>query len=622
MYKMKNIKYIRLALLSLPLVMASCMNDDFDTPSANGYSAYSGDPVNTTIAALKSTYSDVITNNKVTLIKPGTIIEGTVISNDEAGNFYQTLVIQDATGGIQINVAGKGQHIAYPLGQKVVVKCDSLFIGGYGKAAQMGVDYYNATKKYHAVGRMSQSKASAVLIPDGMASASNLPTPKEITKYSDLKVWDTNSLVTLKNVSFDDSPYKTFAPEAEQDGGYAVDRNISFADGTYIVVRTSSYANFANKVLPGGTGDLTGVMGYYNGTYQFVLRDYTKDVSSSFTQVDKVRVPLYSETIATSLGQMTSKSVTTTSITDKADWTYSSSYNCAVISAYDKTTKKNSAVISYLVSPTIDLSNVKNAFVSFESAINYANAANLAYMHQLLISSDYAGDPAKATWTVIPFNAQSKGFTFFKTGKVAIPAAFIGKKITLALRYKSTTDFASTWEVKNFMVDEGEGSTYTLPELQIYQSSLVNTDGGFKAYSETGDEAWDLTDSHGLKMTAFVNKKNMPNIDWAVSPEISLAGADAPVMSFDHAINYGKGVTLADYHTLWITDNFTGDVTTTKWTQITIPTYPAGTNWTYANSGDINFPEAYQGKKIRIAFKYESTSKFATTWEIKNLSIK
>jgi hypothetical protein len=110
--KMKNIKYIRLALLSLPLVMASCMNDDFDTPSANGYSAYSGkDPVNTTIAALKSTYSDVITNNKVTLIKPGTIIEGTVISNDEAGNFYQTLVIQDATGGIQINVAGKGQHI-------------------------------------------------------------------------------------------------------------------------------------------------------------------------------------------------------------------------------------------------------------------------------------------------------------------------------------------------------------------------------------------------------------------------------------------------------------------------------------------------------------------------------
>ncbi len=617
---MKNIKYIALSLLSLPLFMASCMNDNFDTPSTQGYATYSGDPVNTTIADLKSKYLTTINANGVTLIDKGTIIEGTVISNDEGGNFYQTLVIQDATGGIQLNVAGKGQHIYYPLGQKVVVKCDSLFIGGYGKAAQIGVDYFNATKKYHTVGRMSQSKASVVLIPDGAASTSNLPAPKEITKYSDLKVYETNSLVTLKNVSFDDSPYKTFAPEAEQDGGYAVDRNVTFAEGGYVVVRTSSYANFANMVLPGGTGDLTGVMGYYNGTYQFVIRDFTKDLGSTFTQYDKVRVPLYSETFATSLGQMTSKSVTNASVSDKADWTHSSSYNCALVSGYiDKT---NKAIISYLVSPTVDLTSVKNAFVSFESAINYANTANLAYMHQLLISDNYSGDPATATWTVIPFDVQSKGFTFFKTGKVAIPTTYIGKKVTLALRYKSTTAKASTWEVRNFLVDEGEGSTYTLPEIPIYSNSLLNDTGNFIQDSETGTEVWSLKNSYGFKISGFANKKNNENVDWAISPELDLSTSEAPVLSFDHAINYAKGNPFTELHTLWITDNYTGTAATTKWTQMTIANYPTGKDWNFVNSGSIKIPEAYIGKTVRIAFKYESTSTVATTWEIKNLEVK
>jgi hypothetical protein len=66
--------------------------------------------------------------------------------------------------------------------------------------------------------------------------------------------------------------------------------------------------------------------------------------------------------------------------------------------------KKNIAVESYLVSPTIDLSSVKQAFVSFSSAIAYADLANADSNHRLLISTDYSGDPATATWTNLPFN--------------------------------------------------------------------------------------------------------------------------------------------------------------------------------------------------------------------------
>jgi len=611
---MKNIKYTVFALLSLSLFMTGCMNDNFDTPSNEGYKPYSGDAVNTTIKDLKTKYATAIDNSSIALIDKGTIIEGTVISTDEHGNFYQQLILQDATGAIQISVSGKGQHIYYPIGQKVVVKCDSLYIGGYGAVALIGMDYYNTSKGKHQVGRMNQAKEETALIPDGKAAANNLPTPKEINKYNDLTKDDINTLVTLKNVSFDDAQYKTFAPETEQDGGYAVDRDITFAGGGYTIVRTSSYANFANIVLPGGTGDLTGVLGYYNGTYQFIIRDYTTDVGKTFVPYDKTRTPLYSETLANSLGSMTANHVTSATAPDIADWTYSSSYKCAVATGY--VNKTNLAVESYLVSPTIDLSNVKQAFVSFKSAIAYATAATAKDNHQLLISTDYAGDPATATWTVVPARlhySTSGSFDFGSTGKIGIPGDFVGKKVYFALRYKSTTK-ASTWEVKDFMVDEGKGS------LILYDNGLYNDNGGFTSYSVTGAQTWNLKTTYGFKISGF-NKTNLDNQDWAVSPAINLAGTTAPSISFDQAINYAKGNDLTLLHTLWITDSFTGDPSTTTWTQLTIPVYPTGNDWTYVNSGSIPIPTSFAGKKVYFGFKYTSNTNVATTWEVKNISI-
>lgn len=618
---MKKLTYIAFAvLMTLPFMMVGCMNDNFDEPSSDSlnYKNYSGTPVNTTIKQLLTDYSAAIKANSMALVKTGTVIEGTVISSDENGNFYQSLVIQDATGGIQINISEKGLHLYYPLGQKVVINCDSLWIGGYGKSPILGGDYYNTNKSTHQVGRLNQTAWEAHATPDGPASASNLPAAKEASTYKDLTTNDICTLVTLKNVSFDDAQYKAFAPEAEQDGGYAVDRNVSFENGTYLVVRTSSYANFAKKALPGGTGDITGVLGYYNGTYQFVIRDYTKDLSSSFVQYDAVRTPLFSEPFTASLGNMAAKHVTSTSVPGTIDWSYSSKYKCAVMSGYDSSSKKNVACESYLISPSIDLSSVANAFISFQSAIAYANASTADTDHELLISTDYSGDPSTTTWTVLPFHmsfSTSGSFNFVSSGKVGIPHAFIGKKVTIALRYTSSSTKASTWEVNNLMLDEGKG------EITLFSSSLQGTDGGFTAYSVTGSQVWTLNSSYGFKMSGYY-KQNLANEDWAVSPEIDLAGADAPAVSFEHAINYAKGNPFVDLETLWITDNFTGDVTTTKWVQMTIPTYPTGADWTYVGTGNIAVPSALVGKKVRIAFKYLSNTTVATTWEIRNLVIK
>ena len=66
--------------------------------------------------------------------------------------------------------------------------------------------------------------------------------------------------------------------------------------------------------------------------------------------------------------------------------------------------------------------------------------------------------------------------------------------------------------------------------------------------------------------------------------------------------------------TLWISTDYTsGDPNLAHWTQLAIPTYPAGTNWTFVNSGEIAL-DAYIGKSVKIAFKYISTASSSATW--------
>lgn len=84
-------------------------------------------------------------------------------------------------------------------------------------------------------------------------------------------------------------------------------------------------------------------------------------------------------------------------------------------------------------------------------------------------------------------------------------------------------------------------------------------------------------------------------------------------------INYADN--MSNDQTLWISSNYSsGDPTSASWTPLTIPTYPAGNNWTFVSSGAISIPAAFIGQSnVHIAFKYLSNNEKAATWEIKNL---
>ena len=149
-------------------------------------------------------------------------------------------------------------------------------------------------------------------------------------------------------------------------------------------------------------------------------------------------------------------------------------YSTAKATSYDSNTQANNPATSWLISDAVDFTNETEAYVAFEYIIRYSETGKVANNHQLLISANYSGDAAAATWVDLPYNAvEGADWNTFYKANVTIPAEFLGKSgVVFALRYTATTK-ASTWEVKNFKVAHGtaaepeepeEASEYTVAE--------------------------------------------------------------------------------------------------------------------------------------------------------------
>lgn len=130
-------------------------------------------------------------------------------------------------------------------------------------------------------------------------------------------------------------------------------------------------------------------------------------------------------------------------------WAQSASYGWKA-SAY-KTT--NQATESWLVSPTIDLTSTTSPVMTVNHALNFLSGATATDFVNICVSTDYTDDATKATWTnlTVPTWPSGADWNFVDSGDISL-SAFAGKKVTVALHYKSTTATAPTWEVKSLSV--------------------------------------------------------------------------------------------------------------------------------------------------------------------------
>ena len=269
---MKAIKY--LSFLAISLIATSCMNN-FDEPQFNEPPFGNNEigAANTTIADLKDHFESTISGNSVKQITDDIIIEGVVVANDESGNVYKQFIINDATGAIVIGVNDVGLYSMVPKGQRVRIACKGLYIGGYGKMAQIG-GLYNGK-----VGRMNKNvypqHVRLIGIPD-TTQPEMQPENIDDGFFTNENMENLAKFVRLEGVEITEADgTELWAPEELQYNN-VVERHIKMGK-TNIVLRMSTYADFANEAIPDGTLNINGVMTRFNNYWQFVI-SHTTDI--------------------------------------------------------------------------------------------------------------------------------------------------------------------------------------------------------------------------------------------------------------------------------------------------------------------------------------------------------
>ena len=292
---MKTKKYILFALAVLGLT-TSCMKGDWDAPSDEvGMSAYGNQDITATnlktIAELKALYATEINGNSLAQVTKPMQIMGIVTGNDVGGNIYNSLYIQDNTGAIAISIGQGGLYGPFSVGQTVLIELNGLYVGGYGKQPQIGTTYTNPNKEGATpqVGRMTrytwQEHYKLMPAVDGLMVA---PIEAKFNLNSLDIANDCAKLITLKGVTLAEADGKAvFAPS---DGSVTLTANCAnrtIKGVSNVVLRTSTYADFAQQPLPTGRVDITGVASRYNDTWQFLMRDY-KDINPTTLADDDV----------------------------------------------------------------------------------------------------------------------------------------------------------------------------------------------------------------------------------------------------------------------------------------------------------------------------------------------
>lgn len=204
------------------------------------------------------------------------IIHGRVCSNDDAGNVFKSLVIQDETAALAFSINTYDLYVNYRVGQEIVVDVTGMQIGKYNGLLQMGqAEWYENGSVWEASFMPLEVFRSHVEL-NGLPQASLVDTIQvntfsELASDADgLRKWQ-SQLVKLNNVHFEEGGKELFS-EYQSSG---VSRKLIDSEGSEIVVRTSGYSDFWNMTLPEGDGDVVCILGYYGTTgWQLTLIDY------------------------------------------------------------------------------------------------------------------------------------------------------------------------------------------------------------------------------------------------------------------------------------------------------------------------------------------------------------
>lgn len=380
-----------------------------------------------TIAEVKQLYTGALTQISGTFV-----VKGKVTANDESGNLFKYIYVEDATGGIRVNINKTNlyQDARFKVGKEVYIKLNSLYIGNVNGELQLG-QQFGAN-----VGQIAEADVYKTFFDTNLPISAVVPTEKTITQ---LTAADVGKWIKIKNLEFINADLgKNYA------SGSPTNRTLKDCSGNTILLRTSNFASFAAAEIDGGRGDVYAILSIFNGTYQlWIPKQIHADLDNPRCDGTVPPTKLFMEDFQNGLGTFTQQSISGTQAWATSNQGTGSNYYAVMNGA-------STANEDWLISKEISLNGYASYFLSFDSDGRATTPGNPL---QVLITDNYTGNPTTTTWTTLnaPLDTVLGAFGFANSGLVSLNA-FANKNVRVAFKYTNTTTASTTWEIDNVKV--------------------------------------------------------------------------------------------------------------------------------------------------------------------------
>ncbi len=244
--KMKNLKSkfaIFAILVSILIFGFGCIKTEFDSPPIREI------PVGNikTIQDLR----DMIPQTPITFEEDLSVF-AVVTADERNGNLFRNVYVQDATGAINLRLQTPGGLFR---GDSIRIYLRGTVLNVFNGMLQL--DNVNVDNN------IIKQKTGVNILP-------------RLVSISEINNSLQSQLVRIENVEFRNSELgNTFADAINR---VSQNRMLADCDGNEIIVRTSGFADFANRVVPNGNGSMVAIVNEFNGTMQLLIRDINEVV--------------------------------------------------------------------------------------------------------------------------------------------------------------------------------------------------------------------------------------------------------------------------------------------------------------------------------------------------------
>ena len=188
-------------------------------------------------------------------------IKGYVVANDLFGEYYKSIVVSDASGGIELSVDLQRTATEFPISARVVIHCSGLAIGSSAGRLVLGA----LPEAGYTVDRIATADISRYIAVDTDNPQEIVPTPLTISKLTAAHI---GNYVLIKDLNFGNQAGKTWCERDSLTGKHITTQRTAYnSEGREIGIRIISTCVYRDETIPEGEGDLYGVVESLNGEY-------------------------------------------------------------------------------------------------------------------------------------------------------------------------------------------------------------------------------------------------------------------------------------------------------------------------------------------------------------------